>query len=247
MQEHELWITRLFNDHLAGVGNCDPRTLRRSCAQSGAALGQFHHDGDSGRADHHRAVRVCCARSCRWTSPASCSISSKLIYEFLQGQAEEQIEHHGHRYLAFFGTLFIFILFCNLIGIIPGFRIADDVPVGHGGLRDRHVPVLQPAGHQGAWASGKYLAAFAGPSPLLAPLMFPIEIISTLARPLSLTIRLYANMFAGEQVTVVFLGLTYLVAPAVFMGLHVFVSFLQAYVFTLLTMIYVGGAIAHEH
>ncbi len=65
--------------------------------------------------------------------------------------------------------------------------------------------------------------------------------ISHLARPLSLTIRLYANMYAGEQVTMVFLGLTYFLIPAVFMGLHVFVSLLQAYIFMLLTMMYVAG------
>ncbi|HEX6895485.1 MAG TPA: F0F1 ATP synthase subunit A, partial [Bryobacteraceae bacterium] len=95
--------------------------------------------------------------------------------------------------------------------------------------------------------AGKYLAHFAGPMPLLAPLMVPIELISHLARPLSLTIRLYANMFAGEKVTMTFLGLTYLLIPSVFMGLHVFVSFLQAFIFMLLAMIYVGGAVAHEH
>ena len=87
----------------------------------------------------------------------------------------------------------------------------------------------------------------AGPMPALAPLMVPIEIISHLARPLSLTIRLYANMYAGEQVTLVFLNLTFILAPAVFMGLHVFVSFLQAYIFSLMTMMYVAGAVAHEH
>ena len=95
--------------------------------------------------------------------------------------------------------------------------------------------------------SGKYLAHFAGPMPLLAPLMVPIELISHMARPLSLTVRLYANMYAGEQVTLVFLGLTYFVVPAVFMGLHVFVSLLQAYIFMLLTMMYVSGAVSHEH
>ena len=68
-----------------------------------------------------------------------------------------------------------------------------------------------------------------------------------MARPLSLTIRLFANMYAGEQVTLVFLSLTYLVAPALFMGLHVFVSFLQAYIFVLLTMMYVAGAVSEEH
>jgi F-type H+-transporting ATPase subunit a len=77
--------------------------------------------------------------------------------------------------------------------------------------------------------------------------MLPIEIISHLARPLSLTIRLFANMYAGEKVTLVFLSLTYLIMPAVFMGLHFFVAVLQAYIFVLLTMIYVAGAVAEEH
>ena len=77
--------------------------------------------------------------------------------------------------------------------------------------------------------------------------MVPIELVSHLARPLSLTIRLFANMYAGEKVTMVFLHLTFLIFPAVFMGLHIFVSVLQAYIFMLLTMMYVAGATAHEH
>jgi F-type H+-transporting ATPase subunit a len=92
-----------------------------------------------------------------------------------------------------------------------------------------------------------YAKHFAGPIWWLAPLMIPIEIIGHLARPLSLTIRLFANMYAGEQVTLVFLSLTYLVVPAVFMGLHVFVGLLQAYIFVLLTMIYVAGAVEEAH
>ena len=93
----------------------------------------------------------------------------------------------------------------------------------------------------------KYLAHFAGPVWWLAPLMIPIEIISHLARPLSLTIRLFANMFAGEQVTMAFMSLIPLFIPAIFMGLHVFVGFLQAYIFALMAMIYVGSALAEEH
>jgi len=92
-----------------------------------------------------------------------------------------------------------------------------------------------------------YLRHFMGPMTWLAPMMLPIEVVSHLARPLSLTVRLYANMFAGEQVTMVFLKMTYFVVPVIFMGLHIFVGVVQAYIFMLLTMVYVGSAVAHEH
>ncbi len=94
---------------------------------------------------------------------------------------------------------------------------------------------------------GKYLAHFAGPVWWLAWLMVPIEIVSHSARVMSLTIRLFANMFAGEMVTMIFIGLVPIAIPAIFMGLHVFVSLLQAYIFMLLVMVYVQGAVAHEH
>jgi F-type H+-transporting ATPase subunit a len=77
--------------------------------------------------------------------------------------------------------------------------------------------------------------------------MIPIEIISHLARVLSLTIRLTANIFAGDLVTLVFFSLIPLAVPVVFLGLHIFVSFLQAYIFVLLTTVYVAGAVAQEH
>jgi F-type H+-transporting ATPase subunit a len=96
-------------------------------------------------------------------------------------------------------------------------------------------------------AGVKYLKHFAGPMPILAPLMIPIEIISHLARMLSLTVRLYANMFAGDLVTLVFISLVPLGIPVLFLGLHTFVSFLQAYIFVLLTTVYVAGAVAEEH
>src|SRR5262249_59307053 len=95
-------------------------------------------------------------------------------------------------------------------------------------------------------AGVKYLKHFAGPMPILAPLMIPIEIISHLARMLSLTVRLYANMFAGDLVTLVFISLVPLGIPVLFLGLHTFVSFLQAYIFVLLTTVYVAGGGAAE-
>jgi len=92
-----------------------------------------------------------------------------------------------------------------------------------------------------------YLKHFAGPVWWIAPLLFPIEIISHCARMMSLTIRLYANMFASDLVTLVFFSLFPLAIPAVFLGLHFAVSLIQAYVFMLLAMIYLSQAVAHEH
>ena len=88
---------------------------------------------------------------------------------------------------------------------------------------------------------------FLGPMWWLAPLMLPLEIISHLARLMSLTIRLYANMFAGDMVTLVFFSLIPLGVPVIFLGLHIGVALLQAYIFVLLTTVYLAGAVATEH
>jgi F-type H+-transporting ATPase subunit a len=77
--------------------------------------------------------------------------------------------------------------------------------------------------------------------------MIPIELISHLARVLSLTIRLYANMFAGDMVTLVFFSLVPIGLPVIFIGMHIGVSFLQTYIFVLLTTVYLAGAVAEEH
>jgi len=81
----------------------------------------------------------------------------------------------------------------------------------------------------------------------LALLMLPIELVSHLARALSLTIRLFANMFAGDMVTWVFFSLVPIGIPILFLGLHIGVSFLQTYIFILLTTVYLAGAVAEEH
>ena len=169
----------------------------------------------------------------------------ELTYEFVHASAEEVVGHDGPRYVAFFGTLFVFILLMNLLGLVPGFESPTMYPMVPLGLAV--VTFLFYHG-TGLRANGSgYLKQFLGPMLALAPLMIPIEIISHFARPLSLTIRLYANMFAGEQVYATFLMLTKLIVPVVFIALHLFVAFLQAYIFMLLAMVYVGGAVSHEH
>ena len=90
-----------------------------------------------------------------------------------------------------------------------------------------------------------YIKQFLGPIWWIAPLMLPIEVISHLARILSLTVRLYANMFASDLITLIFFSGIPLVVPIVGLGLHLFVAVIQAYIFMLLNMIYLAEATAH--
>jgi F-type H+-transporting ATPase subunit a len=169
----------------------------------------------------------------------------EVTYDFVRSSSLEIVGDQGPRYISFFGTIFLFILFCNLIGIIPGFdspTMYTMVPLGFA------VTTLVFYNLTGFREHGiGYLKQFFGPLLWLAWLMLPIEILSHLARPLSLTVRLFANMFAGEQVYLTFISLTKLVFPVIFIGLHTFVSLLQAYIFMLLAMVYVSGAVSHEH
>jgi len=164
---------------------------------------------------------------------------------FIEGQSHEIIGHHSEQYTPFLMSLAFFILICNLIGLIPGFESPTAVKYVTLGCAICAFFYYQAQGFK--HAGPKYLAHFFGPMPALAPLMFPIEIISHLARVLSLTIRLYANMFAGDMVTLVFISLIPIGVPIVFLGLHIGVSFLQTYIFILLTTVYLSGAVAEEH
>jgi F-type H+-transporting ATPase subunit a len=164
---------------------------------------------------------------------------------FIKNQSQEIIGHHSEGFTPFLVVLGLFILLSNLIGLIPGFESPTAVPSVTLGCAVLAWFYYQAHGfrHHGV----AYLKHFAGPVWWLAPLMIPIEIISHLARMMSLTIRLYANMFAGDLVTLVFFSLVPLAIPVAFLGLHVFVSFLQAYIFVLLTTVYLAGAVAEEH
>lgn len=165
---------------------------------------------------------------------------------FVDGQAHEIIGHGSEKFTAYLTTLGFFILFCNLLGVIPGFDSPTGFPVVPLGCA---VLTFCYYHYQGVKRQGifHYLKHFAGPMPVLAPLMVPIEIVSHLARMLSLTVRLYANMFAGDMVTMVFFSLIPIGLPIVFMLLHIGVSVIQTYVFVLLAMIYLQGAVAVEH
>ena len=185
---------------------------------------------------------------------------------------EENVGHEAHRFIAFTGSVSIFILFSNLLSLFPAFRSPTGVaivPLGCALLTFLYFN-YQGFRHHGI---GGYLKTFAG-SPhdvsgwILAILLFPVEIISTTARILSLTVRLWANIFASDLIYMIFLGLLLgpvewawskspllgiafgifpAFVPIVFVALHIFVSVIQAYVFTVLPSIYIGTAIADEH
>jgi F-type H+-transporting ATPase subunit a len=242
MQESELWITRIFNDRFSDLGNAALQLVGiHTEARPWANYIVMQLLVFAVLVALFAVLRARLSAS----KPGTMQQTFELLYGFVRGQAEDQIGHAGMRYLSFFGTLFIFILVSNLIGLIPVFESPTmNVPVTLGcALATFFYYNLMGVRTHGF----KYILQFMGPKWWLAVLMFPIEIVSHLARPLSLTIRLYANMFAGEKVTMVFLKMTYLVVPVIFMGLHVFVGVVQAYIFMLLAMAYVGASVSHEH
>lgn len=167
------------------------------------------------------------------------------IETFFGNMGHEIIGHHYTKYHAYIVTLGLFILSCNLIGLLPSFESPTAVaivPLGCAILTWCYYHF------QGLRANGfGYFKHFMGPVWWLAPLMLPIEIFSHTARLLSLTVRLYANMFAGEMVTLVFFSLVPIGVPIIFEGLHIGVSLIQTYIFTILACVYLGEATAHEH
>jgi F-type H+-transporting ATPase subunit a len=171
---------------------------------------------------------------------------AELIHDGIGTQAEQIIGHGYEQYQAWVTCIFLFVLFNNLLGLIPGVpapTVSPWVPLGIA------VPTFLFYNFQGIRAQGLigYLKHFCGPIWWMAWLLLPIEIVSHLARIMSLTIRLYANMFASDMVTLGFFSLVPVGVPAIFLGLHVFVSVIQAFVFMLLTMIYLSLAVSHEH
>jgi len=187
-------------------------------------------------------------------SPGALQHAFEGIEGFVTGQSREIIGHQVEHYIPFFVIVFIFILVCNLIGLIPGFESPTGVPAVPLGCAICAFIYYHTQGFK--HAGPKYLLHFFGPPMegmplvarvLLAALMLPIELISHFARLLSLTVRLWANIFAGDLITLVFFSMIPIGVPILFSGLHILVAVLQAYVFMLLTIIYVSGAVTEEH
>jgi F-type H+-transporting ATPase subunit a len=169
----------------------------------------------------------------------------ELITEFIAGLVDMVIGEDGRRYLPMFASFFTFVLINNLVGVIPGMAPATEnlnttlamglfvfITYNLFGLKENGV---------------SYLKHFLGPVLWLGPLMLVIELISHIVRPISLGLRL-ANVLKGDHTVVgIFLDLVPIGLPIPFYLLGMFVAFVQAFVFTLLSMVYVALATAHDH
>ncbi|NKB87510.1 MAG: F0F1 ATP synthase subunit A [Acidobacteria bacterium] len=155
------------------------------------------------------------------------------------------IGENARKYAKVMGPIAFFIVAANLITFIPGFQpptgdLNTTVALG--------VTSFLIYNFVGIRAQGlTYLKQFTGDMPMMVPLMLPIEILSHLSRPTSLAIRLFGNIFAEHTITGVFFMLVPIGLPVVFGPLGVFVSFMQTFVFVMLSMIYIAGALEHGH
>jgi F-type H+-transporting ATPase subunit a len=178
--------------------------------------------------------------------PGRLQMSMEAVHGFFNTMAHDIIGHGHKRYVPFIVTLGLFILLSNLLGLVPGFLSPTQfafVPLGCA-IATWIYYHMHGVRHQGPV---KYIAHFAGPVPAMAPLMFPIEIISHTARVMSLTIRLWANMFAGDLITLAAFSLIPVLVPIGPLFLHFFVAILQAFIFVILTTIYLAGAVGEAH
>ena len=172
--------------------------------------------------------------------------SLEIFVEWFVNFIEGLLGRQGRSFVHVYGTFFLFILAANLIGLLPGFAPPTsnfNVTFALG------VTSFLVYNYYGFRAKGVgYLKHFLGPIWWLAFLMLPLELIDNLVRPVSLALRLFGNMTGDHLVLEIFTGLTKVVVPVVFYALGAFVSLIQAFVFTILSIIYLSLALAeHEH
>lgn len=150
----------------------------------------------------------------------------------------------AERYFPLFGGIFFYILICNLLGLLPGFLPPTASISTNWGMA---LVVFAVFNIEGLRANGiGYIKHLGGPILWLAPLMFVLETVGLLFRPFTLSVRLMGNMNGDHMVLSIFSDLVPLFVPAIFLALGTFVCLVQAFVFTLLSVVYVSQAIAHE-
>ena len=169
----------------------------------------------------------------------------EVVIEGFDSLLTEIMGHHGRKFFPLIATLGIFILTANLLGIVPGF----ESPTSNINTTAAMAVVVFFSTHVvGVRAHGlKYFKQFMGPVWWLTPLMLPIEIISHLSRPLSLSVRLFGNIMGEDKVLAVVLLLVPQLVPLPVFVLMIFTSVIQTVVFMLLAMMYISGALEEGH
>ncbi len=171
----------------------------------------------------------------------------EMVLEFIHNLGKGVIGSEKVRsFLPTLFALFLFILISNLTGLVPGFKPATESINTNLVLGLFSFVVFNIAGIKEHGVAG-YLKTFSGPILLMMPFIFAIEIVGAFARPISLALRLYGNIFGDHLVLSVFTGLTYLVLPAFLLFFGLLVACIQSFVFTLLSSIYISLAISHDH
>jgi F-type H+-transporting ATPase subunit a len=240
----QLWFTALLNKYFAGVANAILSACHLSAPDPSAPIPNWV------------AMQILVflllvlffiivRMRLSVDSPGALQHTVEGINAFVAEQSHEVIGHGYERYVGYLTVLGWFILIGCFIGLIPGFETATaapSVPLGCALVTwfYYHFHGIRINGFG-------YIKHFLGPVWWLAPLMLVIETASHLARVLSLTIRLFANMFASDMVTLVFFTLFPIGIPIIFMLLHAGVAIIQTYIFVLLATVYIGEAVAHEH
>jgi F-type H+-transporting ATPase subunit a len=202
------------------------------------------------------AVLMVMAGSARKLVPGKLQSLAEMMVDFIRSMIMDTMGKDGMRFFPLIATLFLFILFSNLIGLIPGtYTVTSQIIV----TAVFSCMVYGLSLVIGFWLHGiKFLGILIPPGTpgWLLPLMIPIELISQLARPISLAVRLFANMTAGHVILGVLFGmaisgglligwLPFAFTVAIY-GLEVGIAFIQAYIFTILTCVYIGDAF-HLH
>jgi F-type H+-transporting ATPase subunit a len=178
--------------------------------------------------------------------PGGLQQTMEFVVGGLKGLIHDNIHHHPDKYLPFIGTMALFVFFNNMFGLIPFLSPATsnwNVTLGSA------LVVFGYYNFQGMKEQGffKYWGHFAGPIWWLAPLMFPLELLGLFSRILSHSLRLFGNI-AGEHVVAgIFFALMPILLPVPLMFMGLFFGLIQTFVFTMLSVIYLSGAVAHDH
>ncbi|MBN1142568.1 MAG: F0F1 ATP synthase subunit A [Deltaproteobacteria bacterium] len=178
-------------------------------------------------------------------TPSGLQNFMEAFIELLENFIEENMGPKGKRYFPLIATLALFILSCNLIALVPSAFPPTANPNTNAAMA---LTVFVATHFIGFREHGfGYLKHFTGPMIALAPLMFVVEFIGHIARPVSLTLRLFGNMYGHEIVLMIFLIILPIVGPVPMMFMGIIVAFIQTFVFTLLSVIYIAGALEEAH